>query len=269
MRILGAALIPIFWATCIPVLAQGPASAPSRTPLAPAAPSSVGQVTQGQLAVAVAAKLGLGDKLTEQRAIGLLAAHGIVPSTGWNRERPATDIFLVETQRMILLVLADVARNLGIPVPSTLGLLILTPGYMGGQTFAAVRPGNVSAARAAAAAAEADKLSGGETTQASIETPHPYPIGDDQFPVVWSYRLRVPGASFIKLHFSRLELAERDSIRVLDRYGQEGWKLVAGSPQTDVWSNAVGGDTAVIVIHAERSGWGFKIDRYSHGTLAR
>ena len=240
--------------------------------LPPPEQRSVRQATQGQLAVALAAKLGLGDKLTEQRAIGLLVAHGILPATGWNRERPATDLFLVEIQRTILILLADVARNLAVPVPPTLNLMIFTPGHMGGQTFVALRPEDIPAVRTRSATTEADKLRAGETAQASIESPHPYPIGDDQFPVVWSYRLRVPRASFIKLHFSRLELGARDYLRVLDRYGQERWKLVGGSPETtDVWSNAVDEDTAIVVIHADSAnpGWGFTIDRYSYGTLTR
>jgi hypothetical protein len=253
---------------CVSARAQGPAPPLRGAPVGPAGQRPASRVTQGQLAVALATRLGLGDNLKEERAIRLLAGHGIVPETGWNRQGPATDIFLVEIQKTILSVLSEVARHLGIPAPPTLSLMISTPGHMGGQTFAA-RSGDVGARQGGSSAVEAERDRGGETAPAAIETPHPYPIGDDQLPVVWSYRLRVPAARFIKLHLARIELSPSDSIRLLDGYGQERWTRAGGNPQTtDVWSNAVDGDTAIILIHAGSAspGWGFTIDRYRYST---
>jgi hypothetical protein len=213
--------------------------------------------------------LGVED-LTEDRAIGLLASRGIVPETGWNKNGPATDVFLVQIQKTLHILLTDVATSLNIPVPPTLNLFIFTPGQMGGQTFY-VRPQDMTSLRAKEPSPGPDKMKAGETAKVSIETPNPYPIGDQQLPAVWTYRLRRPGATFIKIHFDRLDVAAPDFIRVLDRYGQEVWRYVGGDPRTsDIWANAADGDTAIVALHADEtgSGSGLKIDSYGFGLAA-
>lgn len=222
------------------------------------------EVTQGELAVRLAGRLGLGDRLTEDRAIAALTAAGIVPDTGWRRSGPANDVFLVQIQKKVHVLLEGLGRELGIPLPSTLGLQILTPGQLGGQHFETPQPETVP--KPADVAQAESRLRTGRETPVSIESPHPYPIGDDQAPVAWSYRVRVPGAAALKLHFARIELGAGDTLRVLDRFGQERWRHAAGTPlPPDGWSGPVPGDTAVIVIHADgqESGWGFQVDRYS------
>lgn len=220
-------------------------------------------VTQGQFAVALAARLGLGEALTEPRAIARLESAGIRPDAGWARRGPATDMFVVQVQKSIHVILTRLATVSGIPVPATLGLVLSTPGQMGGQTFEALTPQQQDP-RAAAAVTLADLLKTGESRSVSIESPHPYPAGDDQQPVTWSYRLRVPGARNLAVHFSRTELAADDVLRVLDRQGRERLRITGRAPRTDAWSEPLTGDTAIVVIHAGPAGaaWGVRLDKY-------
>lgn len=263
MRRLFAAILPILGLTVAVSALQGGPPGPRQPPEGGGRERALKEVTQGQLAVRLAARLGLGDRLTEDGAIGALTAAGIVPQTGWRRPAPATDIFLVQVQKEIHLLLADLARELGIREPATLGLRILTPGDLGGQHFESPQPGALP--KPSDAATAENKLRNAPETPISIESGHPYPIGDEQGPVVWSYRLRVPGATALAVRFSRLDLGSGDSVRVVDRFGQERFKHTAGSASAaGAWSGAVVGDTAIILIHADAQdrGWGFQLDRY-------
>ena len=51
----------------------------------------------------------------------------------------------------------------------------------------------------------------GELADVALETSHPYPAGMADTSVVWSYTLRHPGATFLKVHFA----AKRKGVRNL------------------------------------------------------
>lgn len=248
----------------------GPSSKPSSSqgrPEEKTNSSSSALPTQGQVAVMLASRIGLGDNLTEDRAIGLLASRGIVPEAGWTKSGPATETTILQLQKTVHVLLTQMANDLNIRVPATLNLFIFDRGQMGGQVFH-VGPKDMATLRASGGVVRPEALKAAQTARVSIEAPNPYPIGDDQLPSVWSYRLRRPGANFIRVHFEKLDLAAPNHLRILDRYGQEGWRYVGGRPESGgIWADAVDGDTAIIVMHAGAvaSGAGLKIDSYSYG----
>ena len=46
----------------------------------------------------------------------------------------------------------------------------------------------------------------GETIETDIQTPHPYPNGEDGRTLVWSETIEYPGAAFMRLHFSKIDI---------------------------------------------------------------
>jgi hypothetical protein len=243
----------------------GPSSLPGQPPNTKARSGPL--PTQGQLARTLASRFGLGDELTEDRAIGLLASRGIVPESGWTKSGPATETVIAQVQKTVHVLLTGMANDLKMQVPATLNVFIFDPGQIGGQTYH-VGPRDMSALLENGGVVRAEALKAARSAPISIDAPHPYPIGDDRLPPVWTYRLRRPGAGFIRVHFETLDLAAPSHVRILDRYGQEGWRYIGGEPKnSDIWASAVGGDTAIIVLHAGAvaAGNGLRIDRYSYG----
>ena len=78
-------------------------------------------------------------------------------------------------------------------------------------------------------------------------------------------RIHHPGASYMRVHFTRLE-TERgyDVVEVVDNAGRRVNQF-SGS-YSDVWSEAVQGDTIWVVLKSDRSqqAYGFDIDRYAY-----
>ncbi|ADD39745.1 trypsin-like serine peptidase [Stackebrandtia nassauensis] len=82
--------------------------------------------------------------------------------------------------------------------------------------------------------------------------------------------LSYPGARFVKLHFSRLELAPNDYITISDPYGGQETRYT-GQPGA-LWTTSVTGDSAVVRLHSEEgplsdamTKFGAEIDKVSKG----
>jgi lysyl endopeptidase len=119
--------------------------------------------------------------------------------------------------------------------------------------------------------AQGGPLKVGEVRPFVAETPHPYPLGTEARPVVWRDRVFSPGAEWVRVHFSGLDLAKGDFLTVSDRDGKQTWTYKGKGPHGngDVWSFSVDGDTAMVELHGGRgNGHGYKIDMVGHGTLA-
>jgi hypothetical protein len=90
---------------------------------------------QGAFAVELATSLGLGQGLEPEAAAKALDASGIRPDAGWVLEGPATELFVVQIQKGVHLLLQRVSRRLGIPVPPTLNLQVVSSDHLAGQTI--------------------------------------------------------------------------------------------------------------------------------------
>ncbi len=117
----------------------------------------------------------------------------------------------------------------------------------------------------------------GEIADVTVETPHPYPHGAADRPVVWSYTLRHPGATFLKLHFSAFAVqgavidgaAQGDYIELKDSASVVR-EVLSGMLDEDIWSQSIPGDTVTVELHADgsKNAFGFQIDRYGYGTTS-
>jgi hypothetical protein len=75
-----------------------------------------------------------------------------------------------------------------------------------------------------------------------------------------------PGASYVKVHFSRLALLPGDWLTVGDARGGQSIQYRFGL--RDEWAMSVDGDTAVVTLHGRLAhvlGYGVVIDRVAHG----
>jgi len=109
----------------------------------------------------------------------------------------------------------------------------------------------------------------GDTRPYSASTPHPYPMGSESRPEVWSDTIQSGGASFLRIHFSSFDLAPGDFVTIhgpkgeIHRYEGKGPRGTG-----EFWAFATGGDTATVRLHGGREkGSGYTIDRIGHGTL--
>lgn len=93
--------------------------------------------TQAVFAVELAARLGLGQgfMLEEKDAIDALDRIGIRPDAGWSPSGPATELFVVQVQKSIHLLLQSVSREVKVPVPPTLNLQVVSTEPFLGQTI--------------------------------------------------------------------------------------------------------------------------------------
>ncbi len=83
-----------------------------------------------------------------------------------------------------------------------------------------------------------------------------------------------PGASYVKVHFTKLALAPGDFLTVSNATGAESYRYVAaGTEAVDKWAMSVTGDTAVVQLHRQAgdltgvpaSQLGVDIDRVAKG----
>ncbi len=65
-------------------------------------PAQAVAITQGEYAVLLAAKLGLGEGLTAEEATTALEGVGIVPEDGWQLDRDVTCDLVNETQALVI-----------------------------------------------------------------------------------------------------------------------------------------------------------------------
>ncbi len=116
----------------------------------------------------------------------------------------------------------------------------------------------------------AQKLKVGEVRGYRSETSHPYPGGNASRPVVWEERVTSAGATFIRVHFTGLHLADGDYVTVSSPDGAQSWTYHGKGPHGngDVWAFAIDGDEAIVQIHGgTRPGHGYRIDAVGHGTV--
>ena len=109
----------------------------------------------------------------------------------------------------------------------------------------------------------------GDTRPYFASTPHPYPVGSDNRPVVWSDTIKSPGATFLRIHFVNFDLAPGDFLTIHGSKG-EVHRYEGKGPRGngEFWSFSTDGDTATVRLHGGKSiGNGYTIDRIGHGTL--
>ncbi|HSN97151.1 MAG TPA: trypsin-like peptidase domain-containing protein [Candidatus Nanopelagicales bacterium] len=107
-------------------------------------------------------------------------------------------------------------------------------------------------------------IKAGDVLEYLAETPHPYTSG-------WRHQISSPGATFVRVHLSGLDLAPGDYVTVSSPDGSQSHRYEGQGPNGDgdVWAFAIDGDAAVVELHAEAGGaHGFTIDTIGHGTLS-
>lgn len=126
------------------------------------------------------------------------------------------------------------------------------------------------------APAQAQRVKVGEERAYEAATPSMYPRGAAHRPVVWSETIVSPGATFLRVHFDRLNLPDGDYVTVSSPDSDEFWTYTGKGPNGtgEFWSFAVESDTAVVELHAgprkfgkaRASVYGLSVDRIAHGT---
>lgn len=137
----------------------------------------------------------------------------------------------------------------------------------------------VAAALVVAWSVQADgavRVKVGDEQPYEAATPKEYPDGDADRPVAWSETVSVPGATFLRVHFSRFDLPDGDFVSVSSPDGTDYWTYTGKGPQGsgEFWSFAVESSQAVVRLHAgprdERKAgapYGATIDRLAVGTV--
>ena len=104
----------------------------------------------------------------------------------------------------------------------------------------------------------------GDLAHRQWSTEHPYPAAEVQ-----TFEIEHPGATYIKVHFSKFELAPGDRLEILSADGSERYVFEGrGYKQKgeDFWGNSVLGDKAILRLHsATGGGHGFDVDYYAFG----
>jgi lysyl endopeptidase len=87
-----------------------------------------------------------------------------------------------------------------------------------------------------------------------------------------------PGASYVKLHFSRAVLRPGDSLVVADPTGTESYRYTAEDLQADPWAMSISGDTATVRLEqgsydplglrTRLAGLGVSVDKVARGNAA-
>lgn len=128
---------------------------------------------------------------------------------------------------------------------------------------------------ATAPAGAQTRIKVGDELPYETSTPRVYPRGGADRPVVWSETVVSPGATFLRVHFSKLNLPDGDYVTVASPDGEDFWTYTGRGPQGtgEAWSFMVEGDTAIVSLHAgnrpikgRAARFGLAIDRIAHGT---
>jgi len=113
----------------------------------------------------------------------------------------------------------------------------------------------------------------GEELGYQAATPSFYPRGGPQRPATWSHTIVSNGATFLRVHFQRLNLPPGDYVTVANPDRSEVWTYTGRGPEGagSFWSFAVQGETAIVELHSGPGGrdrrHGLSIDRIAHGLL--
>jgi len=114
----------------------------------------------------------------------------------------------------------------------------------------------------------------GEHVKVALETNHPYPASQTTEPhLVWIDEITFPGATYIAIHFERMELASGDFIIVRSMDGKQRWTYTGngrhnlGITEDGFFATHIKGDSAVIELFASggTSAFGYQIDKYGRG----
>jgi V8-like Glu-specific endopeptidase len=125
----------------------------------------------------------------------------------------------------------------------------------------------------AAAAQAQGRIKVGDELEYRVASPAAYPVGGPDRPVSWSETVVSPGATFLRVHFNKLNLPDGDYLTVASPDGSELWTYTGKGPRGtgEFWSFIVESDTALVQLHSGmakgRGGrFGVAIDRIAHGT---
>ncbi|MEN8163632.1 MAG: trypsin-like peptidase domain-containing protein [Acidobacteriota bacterium] len=114
----------------------------------------------------------------------------------------------------------------------------------------------------------------GEHVEVGLETPHPYPAspsGDAR--LVWVDEIVFPGATYIAVHFERMELGDGDFVIVRSEDGLQQWTYTGngrhnlGISDEGFFATHLKGDSAVVELYASggTSAFGYRIDKFGRG----
>ncbi len=125
----------------------------------------------------------------------------------------------------------------------------------------------------AVAAQAQGRIKVGDELEYRAATPAAYPVGGPERPVTWSETVFSPGATFLRVHFNKLNLPDGDYLTVSNPNGEEYWTYTAKGPRGtgELWSFIIESDTALVELHSgnrvkARGRFGVAIDRIAHGT---
>jgi len=114
----------------------------------------------------------------------------------------------------------------------------------------------------------------GEYVFENFETPHPYTSSGSAQPMLtWVENIVFPGATYISVHFERMDLADGDYVVVRSPDGSQYWDYTRfgrhdlGATPEGFFATHIKGDTVVIELFTsgEDGRWGFAIDKYGRG----
>ncbi len=107
----------------------------------------------------------------------------------------------------------------------------------------------------------------GEFEPLAISTPHPYPRHGAE-PL--EQEILFPGASYVRLHFSRFELNDGDWVEVASPDGQQLWRYAGKGPHGsgEFWAFTIFGEAAILRVYSPQGGgYGFDVDGAGRGTV--
>ena len=114
----------------------------------------------------------------------------------------------------------------------------------------------------------------GEEVAYKAGTPRGYVAGGTDRPVAWSESIVSPGATFVRVHFSKLSLPPGDYLTVSSPNGPERWTYTGRGPRGtgELWAFSVDGDTAIVELHSGvvspvSKRYGVEIDRIARGDV--
>ena len=117
-----------------------------------------------------------------------------------------------------------------------------------------------------AATPQATKI--GELETVALGSPHPYGIGSGPNARTWT--IRYPGATYIRVHFDRFDLAPGDLLQIASPDGAESFAYAGKGPagSGEFWANLIRGDTAILRLQASNgSAFGFEADAFGRGVV--
>ena len=107
----------------------------------------------------------------------------------------------------------------------------------------------------------------GQPVDIELQSAHPY-AAHSSSPGEWI--VHSAGATYIRIHVSRLDLAPGDSLEIASPDDTQSFMYGARGPHGDgeFWANTIHGDTAVVRLHAGKGGaYGFSIDQFGRGVI--